>query len=148
MSYQYKYPRPSVTVDALVFHLAQKDWEILLIQRGNEPFKGSWALPGGFVDEHEDLLPAAIRELQEETSIQTNTLKQLAAFGKPGRDPRGWTISVAFWGIINTAQKAKAKAADDAASAKWFKLKECPKLAFDHDEIIKHAQAHLAFLKV
>ncbi|HEX8563338.1 MAG TPA: NUDIX hydrolase [Flavobacterium sp.] len=123
-----------VTVDALIFRKLSTAVEILLIQRKNDPFKGAWAIPGGFVDEHEDLEDAAKRELMEETGIDLDELQQVQAFGKPHRDPRSHTVSVAFCGWA--APDTIAKAADDAADAKWFSIDELPELAFDHSEII------------
>ena len=132
MSYTYEYARPSVTVDVILFN--EKE-ELLLIKRGGEPFKGSWAFPGGFVDENEDLEPAARRKLLEETCLKAGELKQVGTFGKPGRDPRGHTISVVYKGQVLDPESLKA--ADDAVEAKWFSLEALPELAFDHKEIIE-----------
>lgn len=121
-----------VTVDIIVFDFTQKN--ILLIQRKNDPFKGMWALPGGFVDENEDLETAAHRELKEETSIEVEKLLQVMAFGKPGRDPRQHTVSIAFTGVA--AENVVVQGADDAKEAKWFDRKNLPELAFDHAQII------------
>ena len=121
-----------VTVDVLVIN--KKADEILLIKRLNEPFKDCWALPGGFVDENEDLEQAARRELFEETNIETNEMIQIGTFGKPYRDPRGHMISVAYQTNLIESQKVKAK--DDAKEVKWFSIKDLPELAFDHLEII------------
>ena len=127
-----------VTVDAVIFKLDRGKPRVLLIQRGNEPFKGQWAVPGGFVDMDEDLLDAAKRELQEETSLTNIELEQFHTFGKPGRDPRGRNITICFFGIANPTQHAKA--GDDAAKAKWFDIENLPaNLAFDHDEVLKIA---------
>lgn len=126
-----------VTVDAVIFRHIRKNTEVLLINRKNEPFVDKWALPGGFVDQDEDLEKAAIRELFEETGIKINSLSQLRAFGKPHRDPRGHMISVAFTGTTNDSDVAKA--GDDAADAQWFPINALPELAFDHDEIINFA---------
>lgn len=131
--YTYEYPRPSVTVDAVIL----KGEEILLIQRAHEPCKGQWALPGGFVDQGEDLVDAARRELLEETCLKVGELAQVGAFGKPGRDPRGHTISIAYKGRIKDDKDLQA--ADDAADAKWFPINALPELAFDHAEIINQA---------
>jgi len=130
-------PKIFVTVDVVVFRKVENIFEILLIQRLNEPFKDYWALPGGFVDENEDLEIAAKRELFEETDIQLFQVKQLKAYGNPTRDPRHHTISVAFLGEIDSLAQAKAK--DDAKSVKWFSIYELPALAFDHAEIIRDA---------
>ena len=121
-----------VTVDVLVIN--KKTNEILLIKRLKEPFKNCWALPGGFVDENEDLEKAARRELFEETNIETNEMIQIGTFGKPYRDPRGHMISVAYQTNLIENQKVKAK--DDAKEVKWFSIKDLPELAFDHLEII------------
>lgn len=121
-----------VTVDIVVFDFAQQS--ILLIQRKNDPYKGMWALPGGFVDGDEDLETAAHRELKEETSIEVASLMQVKAFGKPGRDPREHTVSIAFTGVA--AENVLVKAADDAKEAKWFDTQNLPELAFDHAEIV------------
>jgi 8-oxo-dGTP diphosphatase len=137
VGYTYQYPRPALTVDAAIFRKMEFNWEILLIQRKNPPFKHGWALPGGFVDMDETLEKAITRELEEETSLINIELKQLHAFSTPGRDPRGHTISVVFWGIISNHQVAKA--GDDAANVKWFNIDKLPKLAFDHDEVIETA---------
>lgn len=121
-----------VTVDVLVINKITD--EILLIKRLNEPFKDYWALPGGFVDENEDLEQAARRELFEETNIETVEMTQIGAFGKPNRDPRGHMISVAYQTNLIENQIAKAK--DDAKEVKWFSINDLPELAFDHLEII------------
>ena len=121
-----------VTVDVLVINKITD--EILLIKRLNEPFKDSWALPGGFVDENEDLEQAARRELYEETNIKTGEMTQIGAFGKPHRDPRGHMISVAYQTNLIDNQIVKAK--DDAKDVKWFSVNDLPELAFDHLDII------------
>ena len=121
-----------VTVDILIINDTTE--EILLIKRLNEPFKDYWALPGGFVDENEDLEEAAHRELKEETNLEVEDLYQLGAFGAPGRDPRGYMISIAYLGYSSDVENAKAM--DDVKELKWFKINDLPKLAFDHKEII------------
>jgi 8-oxo-dGTP diphosphatase len=131
-----------VTVDAVVVKKIGKDASILLIKRKNEPYRGSWALPGGFVDENEDLPDAAARELREETGIVLANLFQLKAFGKPGRDPRQHTVAVAFLGYAD--ETVSAVAADDAEEAKWFPLNDLPALAFDHEEIIEFAKEKIS----
>lgn len=137
MSFTYKYPRPCVTTDCLIFKKIDSVWNLLLIERGNEPFKGCWALPGGFLEMVEDLETCAARELQEETGLTGISLHQLYAFGAPDRDPRHRTISIAFWGFDDTDQQAKGN--DDAAKAQWFALDQLPQLAFDHEIIIHKA---------
>lgn len=128
-------PKIFVTVDVVLFRKMNSSYEILLIQRLNDPFKDYWALPGGFVDENEELETAAKRELFEETDIQLFQVKQIKAYGNPNRDPRHHTISVAFMGEIDSLAEAKAK--DDAKAVKWFSIEELPALAFDHAEIIR-----------
>lgn len=134
-------PSIFVTVDIVLFRLQGGKQEILLIQRLKEPFKDCWALPGGFVDKGEDLEDAAKRELLEETSIKAHSLKQFKAYGKPGRDPRGHTISIVFYG--NADETAIAKAQDDAKAAHWFSWDDLPPLAFDHQEILEEARKRI-----
>lgn len=123
-----------VTVDAVVFRKSDNGHELLLIKRLKDPDKGKWALPGGFVDENEDLPNAAKRELQEETGLIIDDMEQLGAFGKPGRDPRHHTVSVAYTGFAPDG--AEAVGADDAEEAQWFSVKDLPSLAFDHADIV------------
>ncbi len=135
-----------LTVDALVFSKKDGHWQLLLIERGNEPFKGLWAFPGGFVEDDEDLEPAAIRELQEETGMLLPAMKQLHTFGTPGRDPRGRTVSVVFYAFADAAHHT-VKGADDAAHAEWVNVKDITAMAFDHKQVLDFAlqvlQAHL-----
>ncbi len=141
MPYTYEYPRPAVTVDAAVFRNHNGKSEILLIQRGNEPFKGMWAIPGGFIEMDEQLLDSAMRELEEETGITGVKLLQYGAYGDIGRDPRHRTISIAFAGLLND-NGMQAKADDDAADCRWFSIADLPdKIAFDHDLLISDAIA-------
>lgn len=142
MSYTYNYPRPCVTADSLVFRKIDRQWFILLIERGNEPYKGCWALPGGFMEEDEDIDDTAARELKEETCLEGIELKQLRAFGRPDRDPRHRTVTIAYIGI-DTEHKMEAHAADDATRVRWFPIDRLPALAFDHDEIIAYGIADL-----
>jgi len=138
--YIYDWPRPMVTVDAVVFSLSGGRTQVLLINRGREPFKGKWAVPGGFVEMDEELEDAVARELAEETGLTGVHLEQMHTFGTCGRDPRGRQISIAFTGLATEEQQSMIKAGDDAAKAKWFDIKTVPEdLAFDHDEIIKCA---------
>jgi len=123
-----------VTVDAVVFRKAENVWHVLFIKRKNDPFKGKWALPGGFVDVGEDLPAAAARELEEETGLVVSDLEQLGAFGTPGRDPRQHTVSVVYTGFAD--KNAEAIAADDADAVAWFPVKSLPELAFDHLDIV------------
>jgi 8-oxo-dGTP diphosphatase len=138
MSYTYKYPRPAVTTDCLIFYGLSEDQEVLLIQRKKEPFQDMWALPGGFVEIDEDLPIAAARELEEETNISGVSLQQFRTYGKPGRDPRGRTISVVFWGRL-AKKPDNARAGDDAGNLAWYPVRNLPPLAFDHLEIISEA---------
>ena len=139
----YKYPRPSVTVDVVVFgYDGGPDLKLLLVQRGGEPFQGQWALPGGFVDMDEDLETSALRELEEETGVKDLFVEQLYTYGAPGRDPRGRVISVAHFALVNLTDHP-AVASSDAARAEWFTLHELPELAFDHAQIIERATARL-----
>lgn len=139
MAYTYEYPRPSVTVDCVIFGLDDTyDLRVLLIERAHDPFEGHWALPGGFVDMDEDLDTAAKRELEEETGVKDVFIEQLYTFGSPNRDPRGRVISVAYYALVNLEQHP-AKPASDARNVKWFKVSELPPLAFDHDQVMKTA---------
>ena len=123
MPFTYPYPRPSVTADVVAFTLRADDLAVLLIRRKDEPFKACWALPGGFVNENESLERAAARELHEETglSVSASKLEQLGAFGDPGRDPRGHTITVAY--VIYSATETAINPGDDAVEAKWIPLR-------------------------
>jgi len=123
-----------VTVDTVVFKKHDTDCSILFVKRKNDPYKGKWALPGGFVEEGEDLPAAAARELMEETGLTVAGLQQLGAFGKPGRDPRQHTITIAYTAFADA--HAIAVAADDAADAQWFAIKYLPEMAFDHADIV------------
>jgi len=139
--YCYEYPRPAVTVDIILFHRDGERIEVLLIKRARDPFKGAWAFPGGFIDEDESLERAAARELKEETGLEEIAMEQLAAFGDPGRDPRGHTVSVAF--VARLDRRAEAAAADDADEAQWHSVLRPPRLAFDHKKILRKALDHV-----
>jgi len=131
--YVYDWPRPMVTVDAVVFDASGTSPKVLLIKRANEPFKGKWAFPGGFVDMDEELEDAAARELAEETGLAGVKLEQLYTFGRCGRDPRGRNITVAFIGVTKDNQ---IKSGDDAAEARWFDINKLPpNMAFDHNDV-------------
>jgi 8-oxo-dGTP diphosphatase len=137
----YDYPRPAVTVDVLIV-TPGPERRVLLIRRKHDPFAGMWALPGGFVDMDEALDAAARRELEEETGVRAGHLEQLQAFGDPGRDPRGRTISIAYLAVIDE-EAVKPRAADDAAETAWHSLASPPPLAFDHAEILVRARERL-----
>jgi len=143
MNFIYKYPRPSITVDMLIFKFENLT-KVLLIKRKNEPFKNKWAFPGGFVDENEPLEKAAKRELMEETGLKNVDLKQLKTFGDPGRDPRGHTVSIAFWGLLK--EDGMLKAGDDASETAWFDINNLPSLAFDHQEMLEFALKNISEL--
>jgi 8-oxo-dGTP diphosphatase len=136
MIYTYAYPRPSATVDMIVIKQVESSYYILLIERKNEPFKNQWALPGGFIDINEEIETAAYRELEEETAIRDILLSQFKTYGKPGRDPRGRTISIVYSGVLKNLTQ-EIKAGDDAKNLNWFSLKDLPPLAFDHSSILK-----------
>jgi len=130
----------AVTVDAVVLTMHARELHVLLIQRGRDPFRGRWALPGGFLEPEEDLEAAARRELAEETGIALpcGALRQVGAYGSPGRDPRGPTVSIAFAAIVPDLFGVGA-GGDDAAAARWFPVLGLPSLAFDHDAILRDA---------
>lgn len=136
-NYCYEHPRPALTVDIVLLYRAPdkpQEIEVLLIKRGREPFKDEWALPGGFVDKDESLEDAAARELREETGLSGIKLEQAGAYGDPGRDPRGHTVSVVFACVLE--DRRLASAADDASEAMWHPAFQPPKLAFDHNKIL------------
>lgn len=135
-SYTYKYPRPSVTTDCVVFGYDGKELRLLLVERGIEPFKGKWAFPGGYLQMDETALECARRELKEETGFETSYLEQFSTFSEVDRDPRGRVITIAHIALVKVAD---VKGGDDAASAKWFRLSDVPQLAFDHDMILRQA---------
>ena len=126
-----------VTVDAIV--MARKDDKdhVLLVQRKNDPYKGQWAFPGGFVEDDEDLPVAAKRELKEETNIDVDDLQEFKTVGTPGRDPRGRTVTIVFYGCTHEDKMKSAKGGDDAAKAEWFAFDQLPEMAFDHKQIME-----------
>ena len=140
--YTYPYPRPMLTVDAVVFSIRERRLHVLLIRRGHEPFKGMWALPGGFLDMDEELEDAATRELEEETALRGVRLEQFHTFGTVGRDPRGRVITVAYFGIVDGAEHA-IRAGDDAADVGWLAVEDLPRLTADHNEVIARAMKEL-----
>ncbi|MEN9612199.1 MAG: hypothetical protein RLZZ628_3013 [Bacteroidota bacterium] len=139
MTYTYEYPRPSLTVDCIIFGLDETGrLKVLLIQRAKNPYQDHWALPGGFVDMDEDLEAAALRELKEETGVENIFIEQLYTFGTPGRDPRGRVVSVAYFALVNLAEH-QLGADTDAQDVRWYALDELPVLAFDHAVILQTA---------
>ncbi len=149
------FPRPSVTVDIAAFSVIDAELRVLLVRRGEHPFRGAWALPGGFVrvgdgrrDQGEDLDEAAMRELEEETALKPTAvyLEQLGAFGRAKRDPRMRVITVAYFALIRPDLVPLVKAGGDAASAEWVQVDALtpPDLAFDHHEIIRQAVERIA----
>lgn len=144
MPYTYKYPRPAVTADCVVI-TSEEEPRVLLIERGEEPFKGCWAIPGGFLNMDETTEQCAIRELEEETGLKIDKANQIGAYCKVDRDPRGRTISVAYLAIVERPVEVSGQ--DDAAKAKWFPVNALPPLAFDHDEIMADAMTKYAQLK-
>ena len=136
MPYIYEYPRPAVTADCVVI-TRENEPKVLLIQRGNEPFKGQWAFPGGFMNMDETTEQCAVRELEEETGLKVSKIRQIGAYSKVDRDPRGRTVTVAYLALIDNAEKVKGL--DDAAKAQWFSLSQLPKLAFDHEDVMADA---------
>lgn len=140
--YTYEYPRPALTADCVVFGFDGSRLNILLIERGLEPFIHQWALPGGFMREDETIEECAGRELEEETGLKVSLLKPLRLFSTVDRDPRGRVVTMAFYSMVREQQ---VHGGDDAAKAKWFHIDEAMgmRLAFDHNEIVKVALTHL-----
>lgn len=142
MAYEYEFPRPAVTVDCVVFNWDGRQLSLLLIERSNDPFKGCRAFPGGFVDPNESLEGAARRELLEETGLAIGPLTLFGAFGDPGRDPRGHTVTIAYYTMIRDQEKP-ARAGSDAKSLSWMPLAHSVNLAFDHQKIQARACGRL-----
>lgn len=134
--YTYKYPRPAVTTDCVIFGFDGEGLSILLVERGIEPFKGCWAFPGGFLRMDEDAETGAKRELKEETGFEAELIEQFGTFSDVNRDPRGRVITIAHLALV---KKADVQGGDDAAQAKWFPIDQVPQLAFDHDRILRVA---------
>ncbi len=143
MSHTYEFPRPSVTTDILVFSIREGLLQVLLIERNLDPFKGAWAIPGGFMQMDEDIRECALRELEEETGLSDIPLRQLGTYGKPGRDPRGRVITIAFVALVPSGDLF-ARGGSDAEDAQWFLVDELPQLAFDHAQILADGRALLA----
>lgn len=142
MAYTYDYPHPAVAVDIAVFTIEDDDLAVLLMRRAGDPYAGRWALPGGFVGIQESLRRAAWRELREETGVSAGFLEQLAAFGRPDRDPRERVITVAYYALIPRG-RLTIRAGSDAADARLFGLADLPQLAFDHATILRRARERL-----
>jgi 8-oxo-dGTP diphosphatase len=140
--FTYQYPRAALTVDCVVFGFDEAELKVLLIERGQDPFKGRWALPGGFVRLDETIDDAARRELAEETGLKNVFLEQLYTFGAVNRDPRERVVSVAHYALVKLSDH-RAKAATDAANAEWFPISKARALAFDHADILAAAQVRL-----
>ena len=139
-----KFERPSVTVDIIIFTIKNDDLQVLLVKRGEWPFKGRWAMPGGFVKMKESLDEAAVRELKEETGVENVYLEQLFSFGAPKRDPRTRVITVAYFALI-PYEKLKLKATADVVDVNWFSMYDLPELGFDHKEILDYALQRLRY---
>lgn len=136
-TYVYDYPRPSVTTDCVIFGFDGRRLNVLLVERGVEPYKGEWALPGGFLRMDEAAVEGARRELEEETGLTDAYLEQLHTFSDPGRDPRGRVITIAYYALVRLRE---VRGGDDAADAQWHPIDALPHLAFDHRRIIDSAQ--------
>lgn len=144
--YTYRYPHPAVTADCLVFAHTNDGMKILLIQRKNNPCKGQWAFPGGFMEINETTADAARRELKEETGLTVGKLHQIGAFDAVDRDPRERVITVAYYTVLD--HPIEATGTDDADKAEWFPLKALPQLAFDHQEILRQATDRICIAEV
>ncbi|HAC41546.1 MAG TPA: hypothetical protein DCF48_08305, partial [Rikenellaceae bacterium] len=138
--YQYKYEHPAVTTDCVIF--TYEDWKlkVLLVKRGGEPYKGEWALPGGFLRGDETAREGALRELREETALEASAIGELGVFSKPDRDPRERVITIAFYALVKPSE---VRGGDDADEAAWFPIDDLPQLAFDHADIIHSALERL-----
>lgn len=136
MSYEYQYPRPAVTADAVVITKSEPR-RVLLIERGGNPYKGCWAFPGGFMDMDETAEQCAFRELEEETGLKLTEAKQIGCYSDVDRDPRGRTLSVAYLMLVEDELPVQGQ--DDAKQAKWWPIDELPELAFDHNKILQDA---------
>lgn len=136
------FEKPSVTVDIVIFTIKDEELKVLLVKRDIEPFRNTWAIPGGFVRIRESLEEAAKRELEEETGVKNVYLEQLYTFGAPDRDPRGRVITVSYLALVNS-DNLKLKATTDVSDARWFSVSKLPTLAFDHKRILDYALTRL-----
>jgi 8-oxo-dGTP diphosphatase len=137
-----KYEKPAVTADIVIFTIQNRELKVLLVKRDITPFKGSWAIPGGFVKINESLEEAAKRALQEKTGVKDVYLEQLYTFGEPKRDPRGRIITVSYMALINS-ENVNLSPTTDVSDAQWFSMKKLPQLAFDHKEILNYSLKRL-----
>lgn len=138
--YCYRYPHPAVTTDCVIFGFDGERLQVLLVERGIEPYKGKWAFPGGFLKMDEMAEEGALRELREETGLERAYIQQFHTFSDPHRDPRERVITIAYYALVKIQE---VHGGDDAASARWFPLSEIPSLAFDHDYILRMATQRL-----
>ncbi|MDU1891782.1 MAG: NUDIX domain-containing protein [Dysgonomonas sp.] len=141
-TYIYEWPRPAVTTDCVIFGFDEGELKILLIERGIEPYKGKWALPGGFLDMDEDAETCARRKLLQETCLENIFMEQLYTFSAVERDPRYRVVSIAYYALVKLSDY-DAKAGTDTANIKWFPISEIPELAFDHNKIVDMAKERL-----
>ena len=138
--YCYRYPHPAVTTDCVIFGFDGGDLKVLLIERGLDPYKGCWAFPGGFLNPDESAEEGALRELKEETGVENAYIEQFHTYSTPDRDPRERVITIAYLAFVKLQE---VKGGDDAADARWFAVNDIPKLAFDHDIILRDALSRL-----
>jgi len=135
LNYTYEYPRPAVSADIAVFRREGNSLQVLLILRKNDPYRGMWALPGGFMEMDETLETTAARELEEETGLKSIELTQFHTYSQVDRDPRTRVITTVYYGIAEE-KNSDARGGDDAADARWFDTDNLPALGFDHKKII------------
>ena len=143
--YTYDYPRPALTVDIVIFSVRSDNLQVLLVCRGEEPYLGMWALPGGFVRQDESLEEAAARELEEETGLHEAYLEQLYTYGDPHRDPRGRVVTVAYFSLIAADKPICTEGGSDTTQAAWISINKLPELAFDHADILSNALRRLRY---
>lgn len=140
--YCYRYPHPAMTADCVIFGFDGKALKVLLVERGLEPFLGSWALPGGFMKIDETIEQTARRELEEETGLKGVYMEQFRVYSTVNRDPRERVVTVVFIALVRPGDYSLI-AGDDAADARWFDVEFLPPMAFDHTDIIAQARARL-----